>query len=143
MLSNSAGSDRLALLRGEEDDLELALLDEPKNYHAWQYRQWLARQFQIPLNQELAFTAKMIRRDPYNNSAWNHRYYTLLGGDSRLDALLMAEEVRFVQSLESSIEGNRAILSYLHALSKRIPNFEELLVDLGGVESYRELFKRD
>ena len=56
---------------GEED------LDgiDAKNYHAWQYRQWLVKRFELPLEAELSLTSTLLSIDAHNNSAWNHRQF--------------------------------------------------------------------
>lgn len=64
------------ILETEKDDLKQVLVDEPKNYHAWQYRQWLVKRFDC-WDDELGFVVEMLMEDPYNNSAWNHRYFVL------------------------------------------------------------------
>lgn len=69
------------LMKKVHDDLDLIreiLNDDSKNYHAWQYRRWLVNFFGVPLKDELRFTEAMLVEDGLNNSAWNHRFYTVM-----------------------------------------------------------------
>jgi protein farnesyltransferase/geranylgeranyltransferase type-1 subunit alpha len=53
---------------------------DEKNYHVWSYRQWLVKRFDLFANpEELQWTESMIDADVRNNSAWNHRYYLVIG----------------------------------------------------------------
>lgn len=80
----------------ELDFTALLLDDDPKNYHAWQYRcdllatfgkenftffrQWVVEKFDLFLterNDELGFATKCILEDLRNNSAWNYRYFVV------------------------------------------------------------------
>lgn len=62
---------------------ELADLDEniftldAKNYHAWSYRIWLTKRYAASdtLKNELETTNRLIQDNPFNNSAWNYRYF--------------------------------------------------------------------
>jgi hypothetical protein len=59
------------------------LEQDSKNYHVWSYRQWLVKRFDLfDRPEELEWTAEMIEADVRNNSAWNHRYYLVVGGRS-------------------------------------------------------------
>lgn len=49
--------------------------EHQKNYHAWQYRQWILKHFQFDIYEEIFKVETLIRFDPYNNSAWNHRFF--------------------------------------------------------------------
>jgi len=65
-----AGSDAELIFISE------CLEDDAKNYHAWGYRQWVLKTFNLWAN-ELAFTALLLDDDAYNNSAWNQRRFVL------------------------------------------------------------------
>lgn len=57
------------------------LEQDSKNYHVWSYRQWLVKRFDLfEKPEELEWTHSMIAADVRNNSAWNHRYYLVVGG---------------------------------------------------------------
>lgn len=142
MLGAATSADEAAraeLLRSERDDLQLAFLDEPKNYHAWQYRHWLMLRFALPLDTELAFTTDMIRRDPYNNSAWNYRH-SIRRREAK--TVLLAQEADFIQSLarQYSLRNNHAVLSYLHSLFGSCPGLFPLLETCDISEAYRRLY---
>lgn len=57
------------------------LLTEPngdqKNFHAWKYRSWLARQLQLAPFADLLFTKQLLQADPSNFSAWHVRMVAL------------------------------------------------------------------
>ena len=52
------------------------LQDDAKNYHAWQHRQWVIREFDLWDN-EIEYVEKLLRDDLRNNSAWNQRYFVV------------------------------------------------------------------
>ena len=62
-------------------DTETAFLDrmfrkDAKNYHAWSYRQWLVRYFDM-WDSEMPAIEKLLDEDVRNNSAWNHRWFVI------------------------------------------------------------------
>lgn len=76
-------------LTAELSDLNKALVKEPKNYHAWQYRQWLTRQYSVldinTWNDELTDVNTMLLKDPFNNSAWHYKFQLCSSAPDRLD----------------------------------------------------------
>jgi protein farnesyltransferase/geranylgeranyltransferase type-1 subunit alpha len=101
------------VLAAELADLALVLLEEPKNIHGWQYRQWLIRRFDA-WDGELCFLNEMLKSDPYNNSAWNHRLFLL---KSRPNLLIPKHEVEFIKEmLAIDPLSNRSILNYANGL---------------------------
>ena len=68
------------------------LEEDAKNYHVWQYRQWLLEKFPSYYPQELEFVDSLIKNDVRNNSAWNQRYY-VLSKMSEFTAELVRKEV--------------------------------------------------
>lgn len=66
-----------SLVAADLDLIHEILIDDSKNYHAWQYRRWLVDFFAIPSENELEFCNLMLTNDRLNNSAWNHRFYTI------------------------------------------------------------------
>lgn len=51
---------------------------DQKNYHAWQYLQWLLTRFpQLITQSGLDYTERLLREDRWNNSAWNHRAFVI------------------------------------------------------------------
>ena len=98
------------LLDDEYNDLELAILDEPKNYHAWQYRQWLL-QISGAWERELECITSLIEQDPYNNSAWNQRYFLLMNKNLELKS-----EIEYVIHQLTRADNNASAQAYLGAL---------------------------
>ena len=57
------------------------LEQDSKNYHVWSYRQWLVKRFGLFDDEdEMKWTESMIDADVRNNSAWNHRWFLVVGG---------------------------------------------------------------
>lgn len=59
---------------------------DAKNYHTWQYRQWVLCRFddRAQWKAELSFVEDLLDDDVRNNSAWNHRFFVAIesGRDS-------------------------------------------------------------
>jgi len=88
-------TEKTGMSKEELDYTAKYLLNDPKNYHVWAYRVWIARTFE-EWDQEMALIATLMDKDirkfapaqmshnnpPYriapaslgNNSAWNHRF---------------------------------------------------------------------
>jgi protein farnesyltransferase/geranylgeranyltransferase type-1 subunit alpha len=61
---------------GEElESVADELKENPKNYHAWQYRQHLLQTYPFDRETESRFVLECLRRDSWNNSAWNHAVF--------------------------------------------------------------------
>ncbi|KAF2683402.1 farnesyltransferas-like protein [Lentithecium fluviatile CBS 122367] len=73
--------DALGSPKGEPDFIATMLEQDSKNYHVWSYRQWLVKRFGLfGDDEELQWTEEMICADVRNNSAWNHRWFLVVGG---------------------------------------------------------------
>lgn len=60
---------------GEFEFCDSILQQDSKNYHTWQYRCWLLEYFVFwEQPNEILLIETLLKEDPYNNSAWNHRY---------------------------------------------------------------------
>lgn len=112
----------LISLVGEESG-ELAEMigdfqQEPKNYHAWQYRQWLVGRFHADEAGELRLVDELIRIDPYNNSAYNHRYFVLFGTGRRggRSEAWWAEELCWAEAKLGLDASNPSAQLYLEAI---------------------------
>ena len=100
---------------------------------SWSHRQWVCTSFfgaSGPWDAELDFAAAMLRTDVRNNSAWNHRWFSLTRGgglsfldgcsavedtaDARLD--IVAREVDFTLSAILLVSRNESSWSYLRGL---------------------------
>lgn len=75
MIESESEENRRLVLAAEMEDLGAVLNVEPKNYHAWQYRQFLFKTFHPIPYDELCFCQLMILEDVFNNSAWNYRFF--------------------------------------------------------------------
>ena len=78
-------------LREELENLDEQIFTlDAKNYHAWSYRIWFIKKFITDqqnddlLIGELESTAMLIENDPFNNSAWNFRYFILSQPTSKM-----------------------------------------------------------
>lgn len=67
---------------------------DAKNYHAWQHRQWVIREFDLWDN-ELTYIEGLLREDLRNNSAWNQRYFVINNTTQFTDDVI-DREIRFV-----------------------------------------------
>ncbi|KAL5372483.1 hypothetical protein DPSP01_013468 [Paraphaeosphaeria sporulosa] len=85
--------DALGSPAGEADFIATMLEQDSKNYHVWSYRQWLVQRFDLfASDDELRWTEAMIDDDVRNNSAWNHRWFLVVGGHGgRLESPRLAE----------------------------------------------------
>lgn len=130
-------TDARELLRTELADLSLVLLDEPKNYHAWQYRQWLLTLLgmHLELEDEIKSLNEIIMRDPFNNSAWNHRFFLF-----RTFGFPLECDVKFVQQALDKISSmdtiNQAIINYIHGAGL----FPHVTLNEAHQLRYRQLF---
>lgn len=102
--------------------IEIQLAEDSKNIHCWQYRQWLVNRFKLPLITEFEYTAKLLRTDVYNNSAWNHRAFLLsMVITDQVDDFeeLIESEFQFVlRSIDRSTEDNECVWNYIYHLMK-------------------------
>jgi geranylgeranyl transferase type-2 subunit alpha len=54
-----------------------ALESDQRNFHCWNYRRFVENSFNVPNEQELAFTTKKIEQNFSNYSSWHQRSYIL------------------------------------------------------------------
>ncbi|VDM33953.1 unnamed protein product [Hydatigera taeniaeformis] len=112
-------SDLYDKLMTEFELLRGILDDDAKNYHAWQYRRWLADFFKVPVKSELKFCEHMIFEDPLNNSAWNHRFYTVI--EEGLDETVFDREMNYAVTQLKSMPHNECACNYLLGLISPLP----------------------
>jgi protein farnesyltransferase/geranylgeranyltransferase type-1 subunit alpha len=89
LLTKQAELTGLKNARREFPLMEVMLDDDSKNYHVWSYRKWAVKWSGL-WDHELDFVDKYIKKDPYNNSAWSHRYFIFFDRDENI--LLKSEE---------------------------------------------------
>jgi len=87
-------------------------IDEPKNYHAWQYRQWVLQRFGGSVEDEMKFVEELLRVDVYNNSAWNHRSFVLRALDKRESLAWLSDEQDYVKKKLNLDSENQSALQY-------------------------------
>ncbi|KAJ2808572.1 CAAX geranylgeranyltransferase alpha subunit [Coemansia guatemalensis] len=133
---------RHPVIRRELQFLDSALNEDSKNFHAWLYRQWLVRTYNI-WEQELIFVNTMINEDVRNNSAWNQRYFVHLQGRNptqvELDSELVSDEIVYAVENIKLAPNNESPWTYIvglllrHAPAKLytelLPKIQELAND--------------
>lgn len=100
---------------------------DPKNFHAWKYRSWIALQLSLHPSADLEFTEQLLKADPSNFSAWHMRMVALSAAHSIAsktasdlpDASLPAIKHKFPQS-----DGDRFLSSLEHSSNDVIPAVE-------------------
>ncbi|KAG0209144.1 CAAX geranylgeranyltransferase alpha subunit [Mortierella sp. GBA30] len=95
-----------------------ALVDEPKNYHAWSYRQWVLSHFGLGpwWEEELRYIEELITVDIRNNSAWNQRYYVVTCGPKGLTEEVVQREIEFTESKIETTPNNESPWVYLSGI---------------------------
>ena len=138
-LSSSPGV-AVAMLRQELLYLDSVIAADGKNYHAWSHRQWVvgtlaaaattARSTSAPNNdddvinsvwgEERNCTSRWIQTDVRNNSAWNHRWFTMHRGqaDRPLEPLASDEEAEYALQQATLDPHNESPWRYLVAIVK-------------------------
>lgn len=112
----------------EQKERELVFLErvfalDPKNYHAWEHRQWVVRELDV-WEKEMGTTETMIKEDPRNNSAWSQRHWAANRGStpSAPDAplatceSLLEAEIQFTTSILRLVPHSESPWNYLRGL---------------------------
>lgn len=99
--------------------LEAMIDDDTKNYHVWSYRKWCVSFFK-DFEHELSFVNKLVDRDIYNNSAWNHRMFIMK--NIPIDDAILNEEINYVKDRIELVPQNVSSWNYLRGLYS---NFKE------------------
>ncbi|ODM88360.1 Protein farnesyltransferase/geranylgeranyltransferase type-1 subunit alpha [Orchesella cincta] len=102
---------------------------DPKNYHAWQHRQWVLGVFKgcFPslAGEELAFVKTLLENDARNNSAWNQRYFVFLDLFGNFSVKAVAKEVAQTWEFVKADAGNEQAWSHLLSILNLVdPNFQ-------------------
>jgi protein farnesyltransferase/geranylgeranyltransferase type-1 subunit alpha len=109
------------LLKDPSAELEFTkkiIRKDSKNYHAWQYRQWVIKAFNL-WSSELNYVNELLKEDVRNNSAWNQRYFYLknnydLSKSESID--ILNEEIEFsLEKIDHCID-NESSWNYLRAI---------------------------
>ena len=75
---------------------EAVLGEDAKNYHAWQYRQWVITTFSL-WDKELDYVHKLLMEDIRNNSAWNQRHF-VIAKTTGYTSEVLSTEVKYVDN---------------------------------------------
>ncbi|KAL6709676.1 CAAX geranylgeranyltransferase alpha subunit [Coniothyrium glycines] len=107
--------DALGSPEGEAEFISTMLEQDSKNYHVWSYRQWLVKRFDLfDEPEELKWTHSMIAADVRNNSAWNHRYYLVVGGPGGKPSQEIAKrEIEYTEAAIRKAPQNQSPWNYL------------------------------
>lgn len=118
-------------MRSSDEFINIGLIDleatkvqlsfDSKNIHCWQYRQWLVRHFNVPLQSEFDYTEELLSEDIYNNSAWNHQMFLIKSSEeykNNKNSFLLIEFENILKYLDESNEDNECFWNYLAALMK-------------------------
>lgn len=109
-------STKTAAMDLEATKFQLSL--DAKNIHCWQYRQWLLRHFNLPIEPELEYIKELLKNDVYNNSAWNHRFFLIKNSE---EGFKIEEFENILSFLNGSNEDNECFWNYLAALLNECP----------------------
>ncbi|KAF2178640.1 farnesyltransferas-like protein [Zopfia rhizophila CBS 207.26] len=121
--------DKLDSHVGEADFIATMLEQDAKNYHVWSYRQWLVKRFALfpgkggadgewDGEKELKWTEGMIEADVRNNSAWNHRWFVVLGGreGETVSDDFIKREIDYAQAAIRKAPQNQSSWNYLRGI---------------------------
>ena len=90
---------------------EILLSQDPKNYHAWQHRQWVLHTFNL-FDKELEYVERLLQEDVRNNSAWNQRYFCVVK-TTGFNEEIITRELKFTVSQLETICSNESAWNYL------------------------------
>jgi protein farnesyltransferase/geranylgeranyltransferase type-1 subunit alpha len=117
---------------GEPDFISTMLEQDSKNYHVWSYRQWLVKRFDLFQDEEeMRWTESMIDADVRNNSAWNHRWFLVVGGRNGepLPEDLAKRELDFAKREVRKAPQNQSPWNYLKGVVRQAKLSTSVLKD--------------
>jgi protein farnesyltransferase/geranylgeranyltransferase type-1 subunit alpha len=108
-------------VEGELRFLEAMLDEDGKNYHVWSFRQWFVKRRPECRDREVSYVTARIKRDVYNNSAWNHRFFIQfeVRHGEWTDARKQ-EEVKYVMDMITLAPDNAAAWNYFKGILRRL-----------------------
>jgi len=123
--------DPSAELQFTENILEL----DAKNYHAWQHRQWVIKEFGL-WEREIDYVDKLLTEDLRNNSAWNQRYFVISKTTGFVEDVVH-QEVRLTMDLIRKVPNNESAWNYLKGVLSqtglsKYPGLKETLLEMYG-----------
>ncbi|KAI9816992.1 MAG: CAAX geranylgeranyltransferase alpha subunit [Phylliscum demangeonii] len=112
--------DRLGDWTGERAFIGQMFEMDAKNYHVWSYRQWLVRRFDL-WDSEMHDIEALLTRDIRNNSAWNHRWFIVVGrgGGAPVDGDIIRREIEYAQSAILQAPQNQSPWNYLRGMLRK------------------------
>ena len=151
--ASAAGEEWKAVAGRELAFVRDALKQDAKNYHTWAYRQWVLGHFGGMGNvkadtsgagegsisairkavgddvwsQELAYVEELLEEDLRNNSAWNHRFFTLFasgrassGPNDDAEDEIIEQEVQYSIKKLGIAKNNSSAWGYLRGIMQRL-----------------------
>lgn len=85
-----------------------------KNYHAWAYRVWVCKNFNL-FEEEKKAIELFIDEDVGNNSAWSYRFFLYKGDQDELDFTdeQIREQISYTKTRLNEMPTNQAAWNYL------------------------------
>lgn len=90
----------------------MVLSQDAKNYHAWQHRQWVMKNFNL-FQQELEYVERLLEEDIRNNSAWNQRFFVVTHQNPTIQGSILTGEFEFTSKALEKVPGNESAWNYL------------------------------
>ena len=106
--------ERSNLISDELSFVADVLSHDSKNYHAWQYRQWLLKTYSLWFD-ELQYVDHLLSEDIRNNSAWNQRYFVIAHTTGFKDEII-ERELDYVEKCIESYPNNESAWNYLRGI---------------------------
>lgn len=109
--------------RGEKLIVLMVLEKDPKNFHAWSHLRWVLAQSRghgddsFDWAELVKESARIIAKDPYNNSAWTYRFFLLRLCPELVDGDL---EVSLVSNFTHDAPDSEAMWVYLFGFATQI-----------------------
>jgi protein farnesyltransferase/geranylgeranyltransferase type-1 subunit alpha len=103
-----------------------ALAFDSKNYHTWAYRQWALSHFYPDEDKhtdiwsgELEFAKHLLTTDVRNNSAWNHRWFTVFERSKPASEEDVEREIAYTKKKLELAPNNPSAWNYLRGQARQ------------------------
>ena len=103
---------------------EIVLSQDAKNYHAWQYRQWVIKTFEL-FKAELEYVERLLEEDIRNNSAWNQRFFVLSHTTPKLEGDVLEREIDYTLNAIKKVPSNESSWNYLNGIFSKCEENEK------------------
>ncbi|PVU88925.1 hypothetical protein BB559_004292 [Furculomyces boomerangus] len=127
LLTKNLGNE---IAKNEIEFINSQISSDSKNFHAWSYRQYIIKTFEL-WDYEKVYLESKINQDIRNNSAWNQRYFVLLKGkmDFKItDTEVLEKEIRYTTEKIVLAPNNESSWVYIQGLLR--VHSEELLYSM-------------